>query len=503
MSFGVDSFGVGSFGAPVETSGGGSSTDLVIQGIDQAQSIENLGLSADGATDLAIQDVAQAQTIDATALSILPVVDYRIVPAGDSNASGRGSFNQTNSASDAYLFDNTDTIVPLTDPYDGGTNNYTALDDGGSAAGSYVHHLADLMDAAGKSVMFIPANKGGTTSGGWTSTSAGTEYAALKDRINAAGGDGDDLIILLHLGANDALASVSQATFKTNIETIVGHLNTDFPLSKKYLQKIHHFTSAPVGAVDTIRAGVEDVLAGSSGCLRGADLDGITTNIHYGATGVSGTCTSELNEVALRTYGAVFGADLAVADVSQAQTIDSPALSFETTLSVADVSQAQVIDTASLTTDSALAVDGVAQAQAIDNLVLNTDNTVDLTVQRLSTAQHLDAISLSEDVLLVIQSMNAAQTIDTIALSTFSELSITDVLQVQYADSLVLSIPSVGGGSYPTAEEIAEATKVAVLAALNATTIPVDVHKVLTNAVPGSWPTAEQNADALLSRTWP
>ncbi len=43
----------------------------------------------------------------------------------------------------------------------------------------------------------------------------------------------------------------------------------------------------------------------------------------------------------------------------------------------------------------------------------------------------------------------------------------------------------------------------AVLAALHATAIPVDVHRVLTEPVPGSWPTAEQNAEVLLSRPWP
>lgn len=48
------------------------------------------------------------------------------------------------------------------------------------------------------------------------------------------------------------------------------------------------------------------------------------------------------------------------------------------------------------------------------------------------------------------------------------------------------------GGSYPSAESVAAA----VLAALQATTIPVD-------AVQGAWPTAAENADAVWSKQLP
>lgn len=51
---------------------------------------------------------------------------------------------------------------------------------------------------------------------------------------------------------------------------------------------------------------------------------------------------------------------------------------------------------------------------------------------------------------------------------------------------------STTGAAGPSAESIAGT----VLASLQATTIPVD-------AVTGAWPTAVENADALLSRTWP
>lgn len=300
MSFGVNSFGIGSFGAPTN-----SATTLSVSADNTSSYAVRSTVSADTTTNYTLLSAVAVSASNINSY-LISNFDYRIVPTGDSNASGRGSFNQTNSVTSAYLYNNSGNVVPLVDPYDGGSGQtYVALDDGVSPGGSYVQHLADLFDSAGKSVLFIPANKGGSQALDWVTTSAGTKYEALKNRVNSAGGDGVDLVFLIHLGANDANSSVSQATFKSRIETFVGNLNADFPLAKKYLQKIHHFSSAPAGAVDAIRAGVDDVLSGSSGCLRGADLEGITTNIHYGQTGVPSTCTSELNEVALRTFSAI------------------------------------------------------------------------------------------------------------------------------------------------------------------------------------------------------
>lgn len=74
---------------------------------------------------------------------------------------------------------------------------------------------------------------------------------------------------------------------------------------------------------------------------------------------------------------------------------------------------------------------------------------------------------------------------------------------VSVADDATFSGAGAGylasGGSYPTAESIAAA----VIAALNATTIPVDVHKVLTATVPGRWPTAPETSDAVWNKVLP
>ena len=342
MSYGVNSFGIGSYGAPFE-SAGGSSVTLTIQDMSTGQTLEALSLSANGAADLVIQDIVQAQTIDNLALSVIPVVDLKIgIGVADSNGSGRGSFSQTLSATDAWLFLNDMSVAALTDPWDRAPNTYAALDDSTNAAGSFIPHLADLISATGKSTLWVPAAHGGSSSTNWTSTTVGTRYAAMKDRFNAVGGV--DVIIML-MGANDAIGGVSQATFVANMNTIIANLAADFPAAKIYLQKIHHNSSATTTNVDNIRAGVDEIWNGSSGCRRGADLEGISTSVHYGQTGNTTTCTAELNEVALRTFNAVFGADLVIADITQAQTIDSPAPSAGYGLTIADIFQAQSVDT--------------------------------------------------------------------------------------------------------------------------------------------------------------
>lgn len=370
MSYGIDPYGVGPYGTASDSDG--SSVTLSIADSTHAHAADSLSLTATGESSLIVQDATHAHAADNVALSIIPTVDYRIVPTGDSNSSGRGSFNQTNSAAAAYLYDNAGNVVTLADPYDGGASQtYAALDDGVSPGGSYVQHLADLLDAAGKSVMVIPANKGGTQSSDWTTTTAGTKYEALKNRVNAAGGDGSDLVFLIHLGANDANSSVSQATFQSRVETFVGNLNSDFPLAKKYLQKVHYFSGAPGGAVDAIRAGVDDVWNGSSGCLRGADLDGITTNIHYGATGVPGTCTSELNEVALRTFNAITSSALIIADSTHAHAADNLVLdtSNAATLSVQEAAHSHAADSIVLSSAAYLSVQEAIHAHYADTLV--------------------------------------------------------------------------------------------------------------------------------------
>jgi lysophospholipase L1-like esterase len=400
MSFGVNSFGVGSFGSLAEVSGGGSSVTLTIQDTAQSQTLEAFSLSSNGASDLGIQDVSQAQSIANATLSIIPAVDFKVAILGDSNASGRGSFSQTNSASNAWLYDVSGNIVTLADPWDSGSDTYSVLSDSGSAGGSYVQHLADLLSAAGKSTLWIPANKGGIKASDWAySTNTTTCYGAMKARIDAAGGAD---VIIIHLGANDA---------------IIGHLVTDFPTAKIYLQKIHHNSSATTTNIDNIRAAVDDIWNGSSGCRRGADLEGISTGVHYGQTGNTTTCTSELNEVALRTFNAAFGAGLVVQDIGQAQAVSSVTLAIEAVLNVADIGQSQSIDAISLSAATTLSISDLFQDGMLENVSIYDDSSLNLQIFSVAQMQEIDSIALSSSAWLSISGMGQASQISHVTLS--------------------------------------------------------------------------------------
>lgn len=255
MSYGVQSFGASSFGSP--------SSAPAVSG----------DASAPGATLTGTSSISAGT---ATGGSI-PAVDVKIAIIGDSIASGRGTNSQTAATSGAYLYSNNGTVSALADPWDAGPNTYASLDDGASALGSFAPRLSVNYQAAGKTTLFIPANKGGTQTADWArSLSTATCYGAMKARLDAVGG-ADKIII--SLGANDAINGVSQATFTTRANQLGANLASDFPGAQIYLVKVHHFAGY-TSQIDAIRAGVDAVWGGSSGLLNGGDLDGTSSGLH-------------------------------------------------------------------------------------------------------------------------------------------------------------------------------------------------------------------------------
>jgi hypothetical protein len=145
-------------------------------------------------------------------------------------------------------------------------------------------------------------------------------------------------------------------------------------------------------------------------------------------------------------------------------------------LAIADATSGHTSDTVALTLNSLLAVFDAIHTHTADNLTLDTSNATALTVQDSTHAHGADNLGLSLDTWLAIVEAAHGHTADAPTLSTALALQIAESLHAHYADVVVLGFPS-APGSCPTAEEIAAA----VLAALNATTIPVDMQK--TNGV--------------------
>ena len=188
---------------------------------------------------------------------------------------------------------------------------------------------------------------------------------------------------------------------------------------------------------------------------------------------------------------------LAVAEALHSHAADNVALSLQTALSVlealhghsadnltlgvtgatnlviADATSGHAADNLAFSLNTLLAVFDAIHAHAADALTLDTSNATALTVQDSMHGHGADSLTLSLDTWLAIVEAAHGHTADSPTLSADTSLQIAEALHAHYADVVVLGFPS-APGSCPTVEEIVAA----VLAALNATTIPVDTRKM-------------------------
>lgn len=150
-------------------------------------------------------------------------------------------------------------------------------------------------------------------------------------------------------------------------------------------------------------------------------------------------------------------------------------------LTIADATSGHTSDAVSLTLNSLLAVFDASHAHAADSLTLDTSNATALTVQDSTHTHGADSLGLSLDTWLAIVEAAHGHTADAPTLSTALALQVAESLHAHYADVVVLGFPS-APGSCPTVEEIVQA----VLAALNATAIPVNIKQVNSITIKGA-----------------
>jgi len=200
---------------------------------------------------------------------------------GQSNGSGRGTNNQTAPAAGAYLYDATGVLRAMSDPTDGnfgGSADYPVLDDGVSAAGSWLPRLAVRMLAQGEPVLMLNCCKGSTTIGSWSRSLLTTSlYGAAKARCDAAGGVD---YIIWHQGEANALAAQSEAAHETALTQLVSDIRSDLANPTVVINLIHHWTGVTSTDVDAIRAAQNTVGTTVTGAVLGGDMDGITTALH-------------------------------------------------------------------------------------------------------------------------------------------------------------------------------------------------------------------------------
>ena len=152
-----------------------------------------------------------------------------------------------------------------------------------------------------------------------------------------------------------------------------------------------------------------------------------------------------------------------------------------TNLVIADATSGHAADNLAFSLNTLLAVFDAIHAHAADALTLDTSDATSLTVQDSTHGHGADSLTLSLDTWLAIVEATHGHTADSPTLSTSTALLIAEALHAHYADVVVLGFPS-APGACPTVEEIVQA----VLAALNATAIPVNIKQVNSITIKGA-----------------
>jgi hypothetical protein len=206
------------------------------------------------------------------------------------------------------------------------------------------------------------------------------------------------------------------------------------------------------GGQDTsvMHASFEDTGGGGSGTLAWTQTDAASGSIGYSImpevsadndatvswvdVGVGGAVALACYvAVEVRASAGVF--DLVVADVSQAQSVGSPALTQEHNLTPANVAQAQTVQNVALGVD--LTVQDVAQTQTVESPTLTVAVTLD--VDDVAQAQAVGSPTLAQDHQLAVQDVAQAQTAQSPALVQQHQLAVDGVVQAQTVQSLALT----------------------------------------------------------------
>ncbi len=162
-------------------------------------------------------------------ISYVGVGDVYVI-AGQSNASGKGTNNQSYShpTLKAGLFGNDDVWKNLTDPVDSNSGQVDSVSSDTGAGGSVWPLLATyILNDQGVPVAFIPAPKGGTSITQWDQgLLASTLYGSMYRRINEV--TGGIKAVLYFQGETDASNSMSTATYLSYLNALANNINSDF-----------------------------------------------------------------------------------------------------------------------------------------------------------------------------------------------------------------------------------------------------------------------------------
>jgi len=225
--------------------------------------------------------------------------------AGQSNASGRGTNNQSYSHASlkATLFGNDDNWKELTDPTDSNTNQVDSVSDDSAAAGTVYPLIATLYLASQNvPIVFVPTAKGATAISQWQRNDVDpddttTLYGSMYRRISAVGGSVK--AVLFWQGESDVIAGTSQSNYKTSLDAFANDVYSDFGV-KTIVAQIGPFTGQTAGNIDNIRLAQVSAWNDGGNVLPGPSLYDVnlTDTVHFKSN-------SELQTAANRWWAAI------------------------------------------------------------------------------------------------------------------------------------------------------------------------------------------------------
>ena len=229
-----------------------------------------------------------------------------IPPAGQSNASGRGTNNQTYSNSTGgnggHLFGNDDQWKILADPYDSSTDQVDAISID-SAAGSWLPRFANSWLAENEvPICYIPCAKGATAIAEWQKDSTDridglNLYESMSRRINAVGGCE---VVFYQQGERDSRTTVATtlAEYRDALIQFALDVFTDFGV-RTFVVPLQTITDPDYTNQSVIRQAQIDAAAASPYIDIGQSLADIDLS---GGDGLHFKTDTELNTVATRMY---------------------------------------------------------------------------------------------------------------------------------------------------------------------------------------------------------
>lgn len=204
--------------------------------------------------------------------------------AGQSNASGRGSNNQSYSHATvkATRFGNNYLWSNLDDPSDSDSGQIDTVSSDSIAAGSLWPLLAtSFMTDLSIPVAFVPCAKGGTSITAWQPgvdhQNRATLYGSMVYRALQVGGC---KAVLWWQGETDALAGMSQATYNGHLDSLANAVAADLGV-KLVPCKLQNCTGISAPAQAAINAAIGEAWTDNVNVVQGPDLSGITTDDEY------------------------------------------------------------------------------------------------------------------------------------------------------------------------------------------------------------------------------